>query len=435
MTLAPRILVLDRDEGLAAQVMEATEAMDPRPELRWCARVSEAAEVLVEAGPFDVLVAGQSMATRVGLSRLRVIHEELPATSLVLAFPKRPDAPLRQVVRAGAMDLVDPADPAQLGEAIQQAVDLRRALVAITATEAPVRTAGQRTHGTVFTVSSATGGCGKTFLATNLAWFLTHHTGKRVCLVDIDLQFGEVTTALRLRPRYTIFDALQRADDDDANLADHIEEYVASHSTGFSVLAAPRDPSEADHIGPADVTRIIDAVRSRYDYVVVDTPTALSEVVLAAFDQSDLLYTMATLDLPSVRNMGVFLGTLERLKIPSDNVRLLLNKAESDVGIEISQIAKLFPQGFRAIVPYSKEVSRSINVGMPVLAASPETQVSRILAAGLREVLPTELQSTIPEPNAGRGRRGLFRGMRRHEAAAPAPNALVGATAPGGGGS
>ena len=68
--------------------------------------------------------------------------------------------------------------------------------------------------------------------------------------------------------------------------------------------------------------------------------------MLAAFDLSDALYAMATLDLPSVRNMGVFLSTMERLKISADNVRLILNKAERDVGIDVDQVTRLFPQGF-----------------------------------------------------------------------------------------
>src|SRR6185295_14883761 len=145
-------------------------------------------------------------------------------------------------------------------------------------------------------------GCGKTFFATNIGYFLTRYTGKRVCIVDLDLQFGEVVTAMRLRPKYTIFDALQREDTDE---------------TGVHVLAAPREPSEADRISPPDVTRIVEAVRKQFDYVVVDTPPQLNENVLAAFDLSDHLYVMATLDLPSVRNMSVFLSTLDRLKVPA----------------------------------------------------------------------------------------------------------------------
>jgi pilus assembly protein CpaE len=260
----------------------------------------------------------------------------------------------------------------------------------------------------VFTISSATGGCGKTFFATNIAYFLVRYTGKRACIVDLDLQFGEVVTALRLRPKYTIFDALQREDTEEDDLRAHIEEYTVAHETGVHVLAAPREPSEADRITPPDVTRIIEAVRKQFDYVVVDTPPQLNESVLAAFDVSDMLYVMATLDLPSVRNMSVFLATLEKLKISSDNVKLILNKAESDVGIDIDQVTKLFPQGFESVLPYAKEVSRSINLGMPVMAAAPQSEISRLMTTGLKPLLPLEAQSKVEDaaPAKKRGRFG-----------------------------
>src|SRR3546814_20851080 len=88
--------------------------------------------------------------------------------------------------------------------------------------------------------------------------------------------------------------------------------------------------------------------------------------------------------------MSVFLGTLERLKVPTANVRLILNKAETDVGIDIEQVTKLFPQGFESVLPYAKEVSRSINLGMPVMAASPTAEISRRMASGMKLVLPEE---------------------------------------------
>ena len=415
----PKILVLDRNETLAEQLEGILSEFRPRPEVQSCSRIGAVGDILTDEGPFDLLVAGPSLATRSGLARLEVIHDELPNMVVLLAFARRPDAALRDIVRTGAVDLVQlPADDDVLRESLERALELSRKVapeapvpaVAAAATAAP---SGLSRPGTVFTLSSATGGCGKTFLATNLAYLLTHHTGKRACIVDLDLQFGEVSTALRLRPRYTIYDVLQREDTDEADLRDHIEEYMVTHETGFSVLAAPKDPSEADRIDPPDVTRIIEACRARFDFVVVDTPAALTEVVLAAFDLSDVLYTMATLDLPSVRNMSVFLGTLERLKISSENVKLILNKAETDVGIDVDQVTRLFPQGFSAVLPYAKEVSRSINLGMPVAASSPQSEVSRLMVKGFADLLPdavTARMASAPEASAEGGRfKRLFR--------------------------
>jgi pilus assembly protein CpaE len=397
----PKILVLDRSEMLADQLRASVAEMSPKPEVIGCTRVGSVGDVLDADGPFDVLVAGPSLGTRSGLARLKVIREDLPTMSLVLAFSRRPDASLRDIVTAGAIDLLQlPVEDKELAEAVQRGIELAAATPA--ATSAPLTAvapvAGVPTPtgpGIVYTIASATGGCGKTFYATNFAYFLTHYTQKRVCIVDLDLQFGEVSTALRLRPKYTIFDALQREDSEEADLLSHIDEYTVVHETGVHVLAAPREPSEADRITPPDITRVLEALRQKFDYVIVDTPPALAETVLVAFDMSDMLYVMATLDLPSVRNMSVFLSTLDRLKVPTEHVRLILNKAETDVGIDVEQVTKLFPQGFESVLPYAKEVSRSINLGMPVMAASPTAPISSLMAGGMKLVLPDEAHAQV----------------------------------------
>lgn len=408
----PKILVLEKDGSLADQVRGVASELRPRPEVVACERATAVEEAITSGGPFDVLIAGPSLSTKTGLSALQAIHDETPTTSLVLAFNKRPDATLRDIIRTGAMDLLQlPVADKNLHDAVERAVALSRTQPAEQAPSASA-SAPVANLGTVFTVSSATGGCGKTFYATNLAYYLHQHTGKRTCIIDLDLQFGEVSTALRLRPRFTISDALSREDIDEVDLATHIEEYVVSHDSGVTVLPAPKDPSDADRIHPTDVQRIIEAARQKFDYVIVDTPAALTEIVLAAFDMSNQLYVMATLDLPSVRHMGVFLNTLEKLKIPSDNVKLILNKAERDVGLDVEQVTRLFPQGFTSVLPYAKEVTKSVNVGTPVLAFAPTADVSRRMAAGMSPLLPEASRAAAgfaEEPK----RRGLFARMFR----------------------
>jgi pilus assembly protein CpaE len=416
----PKILVLERAEELAEEIRAAAARIEPDVDVVACSRLGAVTDVLHQEGPFTVLFAGPSLASRSGLRRLAAIHEEIPATSILLGFAERPDASLREIVQAGADDILRlPFDEDELSIALERAFDIGGRRLAGAAARPEIGTAPVPVHAAasaparVFTVSSATGGCGKTFMATNMALFLARHTGKRVVLVDLDLQFGEVSTALRLRPNYTIYDALHRDETStDFDFGDHLDEFLVQHEGGFSVLAAPKDPAEADRIGPADVTRILDVLRNHCDYLIVDTPAALTEVVLAAFDVSEHLFALATVDLPSVRNLGVFLQTLEKLRIPSDNISLILNKAERDVGLDIGQITRLFSQGFKAILPYAREVSRSINIGMPVLAADPTAEVSRKLAACLVEYLPdaerSQAADLLDQPAKSQGRFKLF---------------------------
>ncbi len=414
----PKILVVEKDADLADQVRGVAGDLRPRPEVVPCDRVASLGDVISASGPFDVMIAGPSLGTKTGLARIQSVHDESPSMALVLAFEKRPDAQLRDIVRAGALDLLQlPVSDRMLHDSIERAVSVSRPR----GSDTPSLSSGQSNdkHGTVFTIASATGGCGKTFYSTNLAYFLHQHTGKRTCIIDLDLQFGEVSTALRLRPRFTISDALAREDIDEVDLQAHIAEYVVAHDSGVLVLPAPKDPSDADRIHPTDVTRVIEAARARFDYVVVDTPAALTEIVLAAFDMSDQLYVMATMDLPSVRNMGVFLNTLDKLKIPSDNVKLVLNKAERDVGIDIDQITKLFPQGFTSVLPYSREVSKSVNVGTPILGFNPNSEVSKRMVGGMLPLLPDGTQSQSPlshgdDAGARDKKQGFFARMFKH---------------------
>jgi len=426
---APRILVLDRTEDLALQVKRTMGAawadrLGPDPEIVPCTQVATVAKQLEDDGPYDVLLAGPSVATRSGLGKIELIRQAYPLTSVVLAFDQRPDARLRDVIRTGAIDLLElPASDDEVLETVERALELHVATLAAAPTPEPVvqvvpgpapipvtaPAAPPARTGRVYAVASATGGCGKTFMATNLAYFLqTHGGGNRVCLVDLDLQFGEVSTALRMRPRYTIFDALEREESEPEFLQAHIEEYLSVHETGFHVLAAPRDPVEADRVTPADVIRIVEAVRRRFDHIVIDTPAQLSEMVTVSLDLSEQLFVMTTLDLPSVRNMSVFLSTLERLRIPTETIQLILNKAESDVGIDIAQVEKLFPQGFRAVLPYAKEVSRSINLGTPVMASAPQAEISRRMDTAMVDLLPPELRTAVARPSGAPKKRRLF---------------------------
>jgi pilus assembly protein CpaE len=400
------VLVIDAAGGLDELVREAVRLLPETPDVH-AARTLDADA----AGRHNVVVAGPGLDTPAGIAELTTLRDSAPHTALVLVFPRRPRVPVRQLVRTGAVDLLTGSDALEsLGAAIDHALNLSAAGL-----PSPSAADGVK-RGRVITVASATGGCGKTFFAVNAAYFLQAHGGGKACVVDLDLQFGEVSAALRLNPQYTIFDA-QQHHPGGVDLEEHLGDYLIKHETGIEVLPAPKDPSEADRVDSADVVKIIEAVRRRFDYVVVDTPPALTETVLAALDVSELLFVMATLDLPSVRNLGVFLTTLAKLKVPTDAIRLVMNKAEAGVGIEVDEVGRLFPGGFSSVLPYASVVSRSVNQGAPVLQAYPNAEVSRRLAASLTPLLPEE-QRAAAVVVAGARTSFLDRLFRRHGAVA-----------------
>ncbi len=377
----PTILVLDDGDDLGRQVGRAIACLRPRPELV-LSRPDAIEAALTKHPAVDVVLAGPGVATSAGLAELRRLRLRLPESSLILAFDKKRTVALRDTVRTGAVDILRlPVDDKVIVEAILQALEARWGSLP-EGLEGP----GRGEVGEVVAIVSATGGCGKTFLATNMAYHLHALRKKSTCLIDLDLQFGELSTSLRLRPKTTIIDLL--AHDEEEDLSTHLDQHLVVHSTGIPVLAAPERPAEADGVDGADVKRVIDAARRRFDYVIIDTPPSLTEAVMVALEHADRVFAVATLDLPSIRNLGLLLTTMTQLKVPEDRVKLVLNKVEPDVGMDVPQVTRHFPQGFEIVVPYGRDANKSLNMGMPVLAFAPNSEVSKALGAGLAKVLP-----------------------------------------------
>ena len=382
-----RILVISRSPALSRAIQAS---LGPGYEVITSSNVSDVVDEVRELGPVDVLVAGPVFDSHAGMARLSTLRTTSAVPAVVLALGPRPKATLGDIVRTGAVELVEyPTSKRQLAAALKRAFDIADVSGHGAGPTLPVVSQGVTVErpqfAEVYTVASSSGGCGKTFYATNLACYLAAHTNQRVCLVDLDLQFGEVSTALHLRPRFTISDLLSREPVDEDDLEEHVTEFLEEHELGFSVLAAPFSPADADMIAPKDVYKVMGALRRQFDYIVVDTPAQLSEIVLAAFDHSTRVLCMVTLDLPSIRNMRVFLTTLEKLRINSDSIGVVLNKVEDDVGIDIGDVQEVLDNKIISVLPYSREVMKSINKGRPALVSAASSEIGQKLAGGMQQ--------------------------------------------------
>jgi MinD-like ATPase involved in chromosome partitioning or flagellar assembly len=433
----PKLLVLDRNGEFASELARATVDLDPAPEVFRLNRPTQVFEVAIQEEP-DVIVVAPKEVTEAGLKRLAQVHREDPRIVIVLSDNGKPLSPT-MIAACGTSDII-PLNPtkarlrARLARALNTADGLRKEHLVVeervVVYEAPApapaplytppppppvpapafssvhKRAEQRNLNLarVFTVASASGGCGKTFYATNLAAYLAKATGGKVLLVDLDLQFGEVAISLHLRPKRTIAELVT---EEDISVA--LSDYIVDHSAGFKVLCAPKDPVTGDRVGPRETTAVLEAARTQFDYIVVDTPPSLNETCLAAFDQSQSLIIMATMDLPSLKNLRIFLETLKKLNLPADQVALVVNKAESGTGIDLREVEPLYPQGFSAVLPYAKQVSWSINMGVPVLVADPNAEITRKLVAGAIKLIPPAPRIVLPWSTADTSaRRGWF---------------------------
>jgi pilus assembly protein CpaE len=250
-------------------------------------------------------------------------------------------------------------------------------------------------RGRVITVMSAKGGSGKTVTATNLALLLTRHEGKRVVLVDADLQFGDCCLVLQLEPRFTMVNAAHEMHHLDSSM---LASLLTEHSSGLKVLAAPLEPAFADDITTAGLMKMIELLRESFDYVVVDTASMLDELLLSLVEAGDHVLMVVDMDLPSVKNAKLALETLRLLKFPTDKVQLVMNRANAKARLDEKEIESALKMRISAAVPSDGAVAASVNAGSPVVESAPKSRIAK----GFESVAEL-IAGPVPEPSSGKG--------------------------------
>lgn len=350
-----------------------------------------------------VVVMGPNVDKEAALAFAEAQRLTRPTLGVILVRQRVETQLLRQALRAGIREVVSERDITELVEAVQRTSELAQQLRQ--GGDAAAVPAGL---GKLVTVFAAKGGCGKTTIATNLAAVLADGGRREVCLVDLDLAFGDVAIALQLFPAHTIADAIPMADNLDE---EGVLSLITPHSPGLSTIVAPVEPGVSESITAAMVTRVLTVLRQNFAYVIVDSPPAFTDHVLAALDQTDIIALLTTLDIPALKNLKLSLETLELLNYPRELWRVILNRADSKVGLVMSEVEKTLRIPISVEIPSSRSVPASVNRGVPLVLAEPNHPVSlAIKDFATRHVLSLPGQSAEAIPSALRtDRRGLLR--------------------------
>lgn len=241
-------------------------------------------------------------------------------------------------------------------------------------------------RGHVVTVVAARGGCGKTTVATNLAVTLAAGGARRVCLVDLDLAFGDVAIALQLEPERTIADAVAL---DRPIGAAGFRTLLTPYADGIDTLLAPIGPIAGEQIGRGLVRAILALARAQFDHVVVDTPPFYTDQVIAALDVADAYVLLATPDIAALKNLRLTLD-LFNLRGYAEGARLvMLNRADDRTGLTVGDIEQVIRVPVRSLVPASRDVPISLNRGVPITVEAPDHPVSRAFRGFADECLGT----------------------------------------------
>ena len=255
---------------------------------------------------------------------------------------------------------------------------------------------------TVVTFYSWKGGVGRTTISVNLA-VAAAQLGKRVALVDASFQFGDVGVLLNLNPRNKSIADL--AGELQAGEAESLDTFMITHSSGVKVLLAPPSPEQAELIGPSAVKKVLQGLRASFDLVVVDCPSTFNEATLAVLDEADLILTLLTLEITSVKNMRLFLEVCEQLGYGPEKIRLVLNRADSTLGIRVADVEQSIGRKVdHTIVSDGRSVVYALNRGVPFFLSNREAQVSQDIQRLAVAITGPAPMTTVARPGEKAGK-------------------------------
>lgn len=345
-------------------------------------------EYAVVLGPAVDLEAAAALADTLRVTR--------PAISVILIRRRVDTSVLAEALRSGMREVVEERDLTGLGSATKRAKQVWQALQGNSSGTFEVP------RGRLVTVFSPKGGVGKTTLAVNLALALAQKGTKTVCLVDLDLSFGDVAITLQLFPARTIADAVHLESGLDFPV---LEPILTPYRDGLSALVAPVQPDAKDTIPASLVGKVLGLLKSHFDYVVVDTAPAFDEYVLQALDETDELLLVTTLDIPTLKNVKVAVETLDLLNFPKPKRRLVLNRADDKVGLTADKVESTLGMSIAVSVPTSSQVAHATNAGEPITSAQPKHAVSLAIGSLARSFAATPATPAAPAHQSAPGAR------------------------------
>jgi pilus assembly protein CpaE len=361
------LLVLDGgiDHDLVAAAI-------PEQGVEIVARLDRLADVdeALEATRADLLLIACQQGSEAVVEIIKSTHRLRPERSVVVLCSGTPNGFVRRVFDAGADDIASLPHPAEsVGFLLEKAL---------------ARHGTSRQPARMVVVLGPKGGTGKTLTACNLAAALAEQQ-QRVALVDLDLQFGDIGLALGLRPERTIYDLASSGGSLDA---DKVQDYLVDHESGVRVLLAPSRPDQAADVNVSLLRELYPILREEYDYLIVDTPPGFTPEVIASVDLSTDLCMVGTLDTLSLKNARLGLETLTLMGYPESQVTLLLNRANTKVGITPADAEVIIGRAPDITVPSDREIPRAVNEGEPIVISRPKSEAAKAFRALADRYLP-----------------------------------------------
>ena len=215
----------------------------------------------------------------------------------------------------------------------------------------------------ILTFFSSKGGVGKSVLAVNSAIILSKEAHKKTLLLDLDLQFGDISMLINQYNKKTILDLVE---DGQLENYENIKPYVYSYNDNLDMIFAPRKPESAEYIGKDSIEKLIESLKKHYELIIIDTGINFNDTTLYALDASETILFVSTMEIVALKNTKLGFGVMQSLGYDKNKVKLIINKYNQSYGISKNEIETIFKDNILAMLPQEdKTVCMSVNKGEP----------------------------------------------------------------------
>ncbi len=360
--------------GACAGLAEVRQALSTHPDIEIVGTAVEPgkADQKLAASGASIVLHGSARGDRLPAAEIESIRHAT-AAPIILVTSGAAGGLLGEALSAGIADVIMLP---QLTDALVFTIQKTAAMVAARAAGPTMALRSSSSEGKVLTVFSPKGGVGKSVIATSLATQIARRCGRRVLLVDLDLQFGDVAIMMGVEPEKTIYDLVMTTGELDP---EKLAGYVIPHASGVDVVPAPVRPEDAELVAEDRVGRLLDVAKETYDAIVVDTPAHFQATTLATLDRTDRLLLVASLDIPTVKNVKLTLQTLNLLHYPKDRINLVVNRNMSKADLDRKDVEKALELKIAFEIPGDREVGLALNRGIPVPMSAPRSAVTKAI--------------------------------------------------------
>ncbi|MDP2675268.1 MAG: P-loop NTPase [Dehalococcoidia bacterium] len=391
------MIVIDQDQVARAEVQKML-ALSGFAVLGEAGYGIEAVSLAKETEPDIIVIALEEPVVR-ALQTVEAVADLLPQSPLVAYSSIKDPASMRKAMLAGVADyLVTPVREEDLINSIHAVLaneERRRARIA-GETDEPVAC------GTVLTVFGAKGGIGKTTISTNLATAIVQKTGQSVALVDLDTRFGDVAILMDIPVERSIADLALPEEEINREM---LQDCLYTHNTGVTILPAPVRPTDWRNVHAGHIERVVTLLAQTYDYVILDTPGTFNDIVARALELATLVLLVATVDMASLKDTLLAIDMLRSWNFPQEKIKLVINATNEATNVQPQEVKRMLGRDVFWSIPYDRNISTSMQLGMPVVVAKPTTKAAESLVE-LAFVLSGVRQQQAPQQQ--KQAKGLF---------------------------